>query len=351
VSRDVLRRLGERVTASWRARDFDERAYADVARTALAGDDGVGAIEVDALLAELAAAPDLPRPSEDVSGLGHVAVTAYRDGHHVIDVHVASDVSFAVVRPCWVGAYRLLRGALVHTTYAIAGRPVHSGFVVGDVMRGAPELVVAGGHGDMPWDERVGHRLVHLAPLGVAIALKTEGAIRNALRFLPPAVAYAPVKRAPQRRAQHELIAALARGGSPLRRTLLERFIDRADAESALLLLCDLALTRTCAPDEVFALLTRDPARFAAFRDRFPAIVSEQDRQRAVTAAFGRATSELDRLLVAALAESPTRAVLAALVAAHAPGVALDDALATARTRLGDAGELIRHWQMADALP
>lgn len=182
--------LGEDISARWAARGFDQRQFHAVASEALAQPLDLTAEEVLAWAVrqrqlgpqlDLAAQFGQPPVTVYVSDRFHLEVLFWLDGTTVIHQHGFS------------GAFRVLAGSSVHTTYRFAEEErVNERLRFGRVARARIELLARGDVRTILPGNGLIHSLFHLdRPSATLVARTTADDVEPQLEYLPPGVALA----------------------------------------------------------------------------------------------------------------------------------------------------------------
>jgi len=170
----VIEALGHRLEDEFRSRDFEERAFPEIAARALE----------EARLAEFVSPTDVIRAvvasrclmtQDDIGArFGQPPVTVYRGRRFYVQMLLWREGTTAIHRHGFSGAFTLLRGESLHTRYRFElRRRVSARFLIGDVKLLAAELLRAGDV--VPITHDLAHALFHLDAPSATIVVRTFG--------------------------------------------------------------------------------------------------------------------------------------------------------------------------------
>lgn len=204
--------LGAAVDRRWARAGRALDALPALAAAALAELDPRSLPDPFAIAEQCAAAPTLP--DQLAVDFGDAQVTVWRNAHLLVQVIFWLEETTAIHQHGFAGAFRLLRGASLHSTYRFTGgRTVAAGFRVGRLARAVHELL---GPGDVrtidPGDALI-HNLVHVEMPSVTLTVRTPfiAALAPQWRFHPPGLAIDRDHPDGAARIPIDLLAACAR--------------------------------------------------------------------------------------------------------------------------------------------
>src|SRR5262245_60676181 len=118
----IFQELGSTIEDAWRARDYDELAFPDIAARALERRRLHREIDHGDVLRWLLGAPDIPLQEDLAAGFGDPPVSVYRGRRFFIQVIFWLAGSTVIHRHGFSGAFMVLEGSSLHTRYTFTPR-------------------------------------------------------------------------------------------------------------------------------------------------------------------------------------------------------------------------------------
>src|SRR5688500_16104113 len=114
---DFFSRLGRLADQRWSARDYDERAFPELAVELLRGEMPTCEITPHDLLAWVLRTDTMPQQLDPRSRFGQPPLTLYRSSRLIIDALFWMDGTTAIHQHGFAGAFHVLAGSSVHSEY------------------------------------------------------------------------------------------------------------------------------------------------------------------------------------------------------------------------------------------
>lgn len=346
---EFFAKLGNLVYRRWQSKDFDERAFPELAAAALRElppDRHATYREVVEAFVFDSTLPVQPRDTK----FGQPPLMVYESSGFFIEVLCWVDGTTAIHQHAFSGAFHVMAGSSIHSTYRFEPRRrINAAMEIGELSPTGSELLCRGDVRPIAPGRGFIHALFHLDRPSVSVVVRTKGEAEHgpAWAYLRPGVAYDPF--ADRDRDTRARVQQLLRALSLTDRAGYDRFVDRIVAERDLETV--FLAARHCHEQAMVAPHRVDPERLEAVLEAVDARFG--DDARTVRSTLDQAVRDGDlarrreeihgaehRFFLALLLNVPTRARLLDLVAAHTPGDPRATALRWLRelTRAGSPG-------------
>ncbi len=345
--------LGDGIEARWRALDYAESAFPELAAEALRYADLPAALRLDDVLRAAVASPRLPWQRDPASRFGDPALTLYDGSRFHIDVYVWFSSTTALHQHAFAGAFQVLEGASIHGHYTFATtREVNPHFRLGRIGLLRCEVLERGAVQPIAPGSAYIHRLFHLDQPSATIVVRTTGSPAHQPQFSydPPCVAYDPFFEEATSTKQLQCLAALFRGSTATGHAASGRnepshpeqgaaidatsaWLARADLHTAFRILTaarrfgargDLGRHFGVGDDErarrFRRLLDAARSRHGAVIDELEEVFAEQERLEFLVAQRGNVTDPEHRFFLALLLNVDDRESIFTLIARRYPG-------------------------------
>ena len=172
--RKTFQELGDAILGAWRARDFDQQSFPDIAVSALRSarlSERIGAREI----LELAASdrPDM-EPLQFEPGFGDYQYVAYRHGRFYIEVLLWMNSTTSIHEHAFSGAFTLLEGSSVQAVYDFDEQErVNQNLRIGVLKARQVELLFAGDVVPIRAGRSLIHSAFHLDDPTISIVART----------------------------------------------------------------------------------------------------------------------------------------------------------------------------------
>lgn len=188
----LFRDLGDALTRAWRALDFDEARFPELATRALTEAQLADHVDPMALLSDLLLA-EPPVEQRGDNDFGEPPLTVYRGPGFYIEVLYWLDATTTLHGHGFSGAFQVLAGSSLHTTHTFTEhRRVRSTLRLGTVTRQSVALLERGEVRPIHAGDAFIHALFHLDRPSVSLVVRTttEADRLPQFSYLPPSVAY-----------------------------------------------------------------------------------------------------------------------------------------------------------------
>jgi hypothetical protein len=314
--------LGRMVEDRWYAANRDDRAFPDVAASALRDLPAHQHVSPSQILEWLYTTPVLPPQLEFPGRFGQPPLTLYCGHRMVVDVYFWIDSTTSVHQHSFGGAFQVLSGSSHHTTYSFteAHRISHT-LRLGEVKVKEHEYLTPGCVRAIPVGSQLIHSLFHLERPSCTVVVRTTHSLgaEPQYNYQRPHVARLPIEYQEPlviRRAQ-ALLALRATDRAEFDRTL-RRVIETSDLQTVFTVLLD-HLGHVNDLGTVVELLQPARKRHGNLIDFLPPVFEEELRQRAIVTRRRNVLDPNHRFFLALLLNGIDRANLLHMVRERHP--------------------------------
>jgi hypothetical protein len=317
---DLFRRTGDEIRRRFLAAELDDEAFPDIVVPVLEEARLHEAVTLESLVDGVLDAERLP-PAAVAETFSDAGVCVYHDAHFSIEVLTWLDASTMAHEHGFCGAFQVLAGGSLHTTYRFdAQRRVSEKLTFGRLERSRVERLRPGAIAPILPGNRFIHRLFHLERPSLSLVVRTS--VKGALpqyAYLEPGIAYDPFGRS-QALAQHvKLLRVLQRLNHPGFVERLCKRIESADLYSAFILAMEFGRGLQ-GHDDLGGLA---PILHERFREQATTVESALEQRRRfdrITALRRRVSDPDQRFFLALLLNAADRSELLDLIAGDRPG-------------------------------
>jgi len=171
---DEVRKLGLAVEERWRAKNFDELLFPDIARTALEEFALTASIQYIDILKWLNTTQELPKQQNIEATFGQPPVTLFASQRFYVEALFWLDGTTAIHSHAFAGAFQVLHGSSIHHEWGFEPRErINARMFIGDVYpKGAALLRKGDVHTIMPGSRFI-HSVFHLDHPSVTLVVRT----------------------------------------------------------------------------------------------------------------------------------------------------------------------------------
>jgi hypothetical protein len=330
---ETFARVGDRVEREWARFDYDDAVLPQLAADALAECAPHRSTNGDDIVAWALSQTQFGAQPNAGSAFGQPPITVYSGRRFYIETLHWFDGTTSIHQHSFAGAFCVLEGGSVHTTYAFdAAKPFSPRLRLGDLRFQQSDLLTPGDAHPIHPGAALIHALFHMESPSVSVVIRNTSGSEPGIQYsyLPPYVAYDPFDRAVWgKRAETYLRGLIAKQAEDLDDFVALAFehLDMLWAFRLYEQLCRRDLATAVGVAEPYAEHVRTVVAAAAaqkFGAYFPAL--------AATVKLGEARDELirlrknitgadERFFLALMLNVPSRARLLALVAQRFPGL------------------------------
>jgi hypothetical protein len=206
--------LGAQIERAFRAIDWDESRFPDLALEALERNPAHRNVRPVDVLSEVAEGAALPAQAADRSTFGEPPLTVFARTSFVIDVYFWFDGSTSTHEHSFCGAFQVLGGSSLHAIRRFeCKRRVNSRFLLGDVRTERCEVLDVGDTRRILPGRAFAHALFHLDSPSTTVVIRTRGNpdAMPQYTYAPPHIAFDPFFKPRSRELQLEALHALER--------------------------------------------------------------------------------------------------------------------------------------------
>ncbi len=319
---EFFERMGRGIHAAWRRRNFDEDAFPELALAALQASPPADSVTYADVVRAWVFAGEVPRNISS-EHFGQPAITVFAHERFYIEVLCWMDASTAVHQHGFSGAFHVMAGSSLHTTYRFApGERIDSQMLLGEVVHERSELLTRGASRMIRAGAGFIHSLFHLDRPSISVVVRTarESDRLPQWEYFPPYLALDSTHGEERRRRRLTQTLDMLFSTDP---PGYDQLVDRLVAESDLSLIHATLLHTlqqasggpgAIAAERVTAIRTALRARFGAVADRLESSCRELLRASELVRRRDEILDRDLRFFVALLIHVPTRAAVLELV-------------------------------------
>jgi len=311
--------IGADIKSRWRASDFDEAAFTDIATAALAGRLRSSWISLDDVLRWVQASASLPAQVDHAFG---DPITVFHDPRFYIDVLTWIDGTTSIHEHAFSGAFGVLQGSSLHARYAFhPGRRYSEQLFLGRTERIDAELLTAGDVRPIWAGARSAHALFHLDRPSVSVVIRTpKTAIMPLvqLEYLRSGIAYHPLQRDIECARLIRSLEIMRELKHPDLLRAARALVDERDAVTAFSIAEHLA--QKLSPDDYQGFLAEGGFRHRELFEHITAYAADARRERNLIGRRRAVHAESHRFFLALLLNLNGLSEIKRMVERYAPG-------------------------------
>jgi hypothetical protein len=312
--------LGRRVRAQWRAANFSQQRFPELAVRALEETPPAKNVDLSELIREFLREDD--QPLQTASGFGQPELVVYEDPRFYIQALFWLEGTTQIHQHEFDGAFHVMAGSSLHSEFAFdKTRPVTAHFRLGNLRLLGTELLETGRTVPIVAGSGHIHSLFHLDMPSVTIVLRTQTAPGTGPQFtyLPPHVAVDPFHADTLNARRLQLLDVMERTGDPAYGDTVVELAGALDFERGFFVLQNcLEGLRACGRwKDAWSAFRARHGRLAAGVDRTLDEIVWRDR---VVGLRSRVTDVEHRFLLALLLNVPGKAKILELIGGRYPG-------------------------------
>jgi hypothetical protein len=336
---EYFERLGERVEDAWRAKNYNEEAFPEIAEKVLRDEPAHRHVTPGQVIDWIQRTRSLPIQADPRSVFGQPPVTLYAGRGFIIDIYFWLDGSTSIHQHAFSGAFQVLAGGSVHGMYRFDPQEsVNSHLRLGDVQLQDIELLKVGDCRRIYGGARFIHALFHLDRPSVTIVIRTQSELSWSPQYdyLPPHVAIDSFYEEPLLRKKIEF-ADLLRQTDPARHMeFLSQLLAGSDAHTAFVLLRHFS-TQFPEAERLASLVREARTRHGEWFRHLDTVFAEANRKTYLIEMRRRIHDPNHRFLLALFLNVPERDATLRLIVEQNPGA---DGLTTLMKWLGELAQL-----------
>jgi len=320
--------LGVLVESRWRAQNYNEDLFPEIASQALAESDLTGQIDPWEIIRWVHTTPELPRQQDRKGNFGNPPITLFVGPRFYVDVYYWLDGTTSILQHAFSGAFQVLLGSSVHSHYRFEkDREINPYFLTGDILLQDVSLLVKGDIREIRPGPRFIHSLFHLERPSATITIRSDRAPRDAIQYsyLKPHLAFDPFFEEDSLTKKVQTVSLLLSMKHPEADRFICDLIDDSDFQTTFALLdAAFAFLGNNEMEELFqlsksadrfeAMLNRARRRHGRLTDLLPPVFEEKQRQSDITKRRGVIEGRDHRFFLALLLNVPERTMVLDLI-------------------------------------
>jgi hypothetical protein len=317
----MFQTLGREIGERWKRLNYDEKAFPALALECLTAARLHERFDASELVEWMCTSDTAPTQTEQGT-FGEPPIVVYRGRRFYIEVIFWLDGTTAVHQHGFSGAFGVLAGESVETSYALHPvRRINSRMLVCEVVPESVRLLKAGAVEDIVAGEAGAHSLFHLARPSVSIVVRTVSEVeaQPQYQYFRPHLAIDPFTADPIIDRRTRALRALLTTGNPRFDAVAAAAIDAADLELTYHLL-EMIHAAEGASERYRALAARASSAHGDVIAKFAAVHAERARERSIIALRAKIHDADHRFFLALLLNVPVRAMVVDLVRQRFPG-------------------------------
>ena len=292
-SLEFFRRLGAIVENEWRARNYDDRVFPEIAAEALAKHSPVGRVDPWQIIRSLSSRHPLPGQQDVEGSFGDPPITLFMGTRFYIDIYFWLDGTTAIHQHAFAGAFQVLLGSSIHSHYGFTNeRHINSQLLLGRLFLKDVQLLSIGDIKQIVPGSSYIHSLFHLDRPSATITVRTAGLpyAQPQFNYRKPGIAFDPFYREPVMTKKTQSVHLLLRMRHPDADSLIAEMLATSDMYTDFVILDTVYQNLRSNAMEKFLGVSRGTDRFkkllgvarakhGRFVDYFPPAFLETERQ------------------------------------------------------------------------
>jgi hypothetical protein len=328
-----FQKLGALVESRWKAENYNEQRFPEIAAQALAEYDLPARVDPWDIVRWVHTTPSLPEQRDVEGRFGNPPITLFSGPRFHIDIYYWLDGTTSIHQHSFTGAFQVLLGSSIHSHYSFReDRIINEHFSVGQVSLEEVQLLKLKDVRPILAGRNFIHSLFHLDRPSATITIRTEHTPSASLQYdyRKPHFALDPFFRNPVLIKKLQTIGLLLGMKHKHADEIIGDLVCASDFHSAYFVLAEtFQQLQSNEMDTLFGLsLGKD--RFQAILERcrsvhgelvtlIPPVLEEQERQLSIIQRRSTITGEAHRFFLALLLNVPNRAKVLELVKQRYP--------------------------------
>lgn len=325
---EEFQKLGALVEGRWKAENYSEQLFPEIAAQALAEADLPARVDPWEIIRWVHNSVTLPE-QRDVDGrFGNPPITLFSGARFYIDIYYWLDGTTSIHQHAFTGAFQVLLGSSIHSRYSFReDRTINEHFSVGELALEEVQLLKLKDVRMIRSGRNFIHSLFHLDRPSATITIRTEHTPSAALQYdyRKPHFALNPFFRNPVLIKKLQTLGLLLGMKHKEADAMIGDLVCGSDFHTAYFVLAEtFQQLQSNEMDELFGLST-GKARFKAILERCKSVhgeltdlvlpvLEEQERQMSIIRRRGTITQDAHRFFLALLLNVPSREKILGLV-------------------------------------
>jgi hypothetical protein len=330
---EEFQKLGALVENRWKAENFNEQLFSEIAAQALTESDLPARVDPWEIIRWVHTTDSLPEQKDIEGRFGNPPITLYSGERFFIDIYYWLDGTTTIHQHSFTGAFQVLLGSSIHSRYSFReDRIINEQFSAGQLTLEDVQLLQVKDVREIRAGRNFIHSLFHLDRPSATITIRTEFTPSSALQYdyRKPHFALNPFFRNAALNKKLQTIGLLLGMKHKHADTMIGDLVCASDFHTAYFVLAEtFSQLQSNEMDTLFGLSTGKD-RFRAILDRcrethgeitdlvFP-VLEEQARQKSIIERRGTITADAHRFFLALLLNVPSRQKILELVKQRYP--------------------------------
>jgi len=315
----IFHELGELIEGRWRAENYNEQAFPDVAAQALTESNLPAQVDPWEIIRWVQSSKTLPDQKDAEGRFGDPPITLYSGPRFYVDVYFWLDGTTSIHQHAFTGAFQVLLGSSIHSRYSFVEKKiVNEHFCIGDIKLEEVQLLQLNDVRLIKPGRDFIHSLFHLDRPSATITIRTEHTPSSALQwdYRKPYFATNPFYRNQVMAKKLQTLPLLLGMKHKDADAMIADLICSSDFQTAYNALesfshsvkhtqMDSLFGLSTGEDRFNAMLEKARGVHGELVDLIPAVLEEQERQQNIALRRGTITSEEHRFFLALLLNVP----------------------------------------------
>jgi len=328
-----FQKLGAVVESRWKAENYSEQLFPEIAAQALRESDLPGRVDPWEIIRWVHAAGSLPQQYDVEGRFGNPPITLFSGPRFYIDVYYWLDGTTSIHQHAFTGAFQVLLGSSIHSRYSFReDKIINEHFSAGELALEEVQLLKLKDVRMIQAGRNFIHSLFHLDRPSATITIRTESTPSAALQYdyRKPHFALNPFFKNPVMIKKLQTIGLLLGMKHKDADSLIGDLVCASDFHTAYFVLAetfqqlknnemDALFGLSTGRDRFMAILERCKNTHGGLADLVLPVLEEQERQMSIIQRRGTITSDAHRFFLALLLNVPSREKILQLVKQRYP--------------------------------
>jgi hypothetical protein len=325
--------LGVLVESRWRAQNYNEDLFPEIAAQALVEADLTGQVNPWEIIRWVHSSPELPRQRDRKANFGNPPITLFNGPRFYVDVYFWLDGTTSIHQHSFSGAFQVLLGSSVHSHYRFEkDLEINPYFLIGEVELHDVSLLVKGDVREIRPGPQFIHSLFHLERPSATITVRSDRAPRDAIQYsyLKPHVAFDPFFEEDSLAKKVQTVSLLLSMKHPQADHFIGDLIDASHFHATFAILdtafgflgnneLESLFHLSKSTDRFEAMLNRARHRHGELTELLPPVFEEKQRQNDIAKRRGMIEGKDHRFFLALLLNVPERTMVLDLIRQRFP--------------------------------
>ena len=330
---EEFQKLGDQVERRWRAENYSEQLFPEIAAQALVDADLPSRVDPWEIIRWVHNAATLPGQQDIDGNFGNPPITLFTGARFYIDVYYWLDGTTTIHQHSFTGAFQVLLGSSIHSRYSFReDKIINEHFSVGELTLEEVQLLKLNDVRPIRPGRNFIHSLFHLDRPSASITIRTEHTPSAALQYdyRKPHFAVNPFFKNSVMVKKLQTIGLLLGMKHKDADAMIGDLVCSSDFHTAYLVLAetyqrlqsnemDALFGLSTGRDRFEAILSRCKSVHGKLTDLILPVLEEQERQLSIVRRRGTITKDAHRFFLALLLNVPSRTKILELVKQRYP--------------------------------